>query len=351
MEKVFVAMSGGMDSSFAAYLLKKKGYDVVGITFELLPKSIKNVNNARACCSLETTDRARRVAHDLSIHHYVINLRQEFEHYVIERFIKEYEAGRTPNPCILCNKYIKFSSFVKKALALGADKVATGHYAIIGKSAEGYELRKGRDREKDQSYFLYPIEKDLLNVLLFPLGELTKKELKEKAYLIRWDLNRIRESQDICFIPQNNCREFLSGFIPMKKGPAYSVDGTLLGHHEGIHLYTVGQRRGLHIPFREPLYVVEIRSAENTLILGTKEDLKGRRLVADQLNLFDLSSTTASGKVRYRQADSPCSYRVSGDAMEVEFAEPLYAITPGQSIVLYDGDRVIGGGIIKKAFS
>ncbi len=343
-------MSGGMDSSFAAYLLKEQGYDVVGVTFELLPKSMKNVNNPRACCSLETIDRARRMARDLSVPHYVLNLREEFEYYVIDQFVREYSRGRTPNPCILCNKHIKFSAFVNKALALGADKVATGHYAIIEKSDDGYELRKGKDRTKDQSYFLYPIEKELLEVILFPLGELVKKDLKEKAHLIQWNPHTVKESQDICFIPENNYGQFLSPFISLRQGPIYFTDGKLLGHHNGIHLYTVGQRKGLGIPFGEPLYVVEIKSAENTVILGTKDDLKKKRLVAEDLNLFSLPAGTASGKVRYRQAETACTFRTFNETMTVEFAEPLYAITPGQSIVLYQGDRVIGGGVIKLAF-
>ena len=342
-------MSGGMDSSFAAYMLKEQGYEVVGVTFQLLPGFIKNVNNPKACCSLETVNRARRVAHDLSIRHYVINLKEEFEHYVIERFIEEYKAGRTPNPCVLCNKYIKFSAFFHKAMSLGAGKVATGHYAAIEETPGGWHLKKSRDASKDQSYFLYPIAHDALKATLFPLGNETKKELKERAHLIRWDTEKIRESQDICFIPEGDYRTFLSRFVQSRKGPAYFVDGTRLGDHKGIHLYTVGQRRGLAIPFREPLYVVEIRSSENTLILGTKEHLKRTRLVARETNLFGQPSGEARGKVRYRQKEEACTYRVSGGVLEVEFDEPLSAITPGQSVVLYDGDRVIAGGVIETA--
>jgi tRNA-uridine 2-sulfurtransferase len=350
METVFVAMSGGMDSSFAAYMLKQQGYDVVGITYQLLPEFIKNVSNPKACCSIETVARARKVADDLSIPHYVMNLREDFERYVIDRFIEEYKAGRTPNPCVLCNKYIKFSSFFRKALSMGAAKVATGHYAVIGKTpAEGWSLRKSRDRAKDQSYFLYPMKKEILGDVLFPLGGETKKELKAQAHLIRWDTGKIRESQDICFVPEGDYRQFLSRFIPLKKGPAYFVDGTLLGHHEGIHMYTMGQRRGLGIPFREPLYVVEIRSSENALILGTKDHMKKSRLIADEVNLLGPPSGSASGKVRYRQGDAACTYRVSGDTLEVEFAEPLNAITPGQSVVVYQEDRVVAGGVIKSS--
>ena len=347
METVFVAMSGGMDSSYAAYILKQGGYNVIGITYQLLPDFIKNVSNPKACCSIETVNRAKKVARDLSIRHYVMNLREDFEQFVIERFIEEYKAGRTPNPCILCNKHIKFSSFFRKAMSMGGEKVATGHYAVIENTTEGPVLKKSRDRAKDQSYFLYPIEKDLLSAILFPLGEEIKNELREKAYLINPEYRKVKESQDICFVPENDYREFLKRFVHLKKGPAYYVDGTLLGYHEGIHLYTVGQRRGLRIPFREPLYVVEIRSGENTLILGTKEHLRRKRLFAGETNVLIAAPGTASGKVRYRQEDVPCKYRISGDAMEVVFEEPLYAITPGQSVVLYRDDAVVAGGVIR----
>ena len=249
-------MSGGMDSSFAAYVLKEKGYEVVGFTFQLLPASIKNVNNPKACCSIETVARARKVADDLGIRHYVINLREEFQHFVIDRFIAEYREGRTPNPCILCNQHIKFSAFLDKALSIGADKVATGHYAIIDKGEEGgWRLRKSRDQVKDQSYFLYPIKKEALGRVLFPLGGETKEELKAQAgRLINWDHEKVRESQDICFVPESDYREFLAPFVPVKRGRTYFVDGTLLGHHDGVHLYTIGQRRGPRHPLsRTPL--------------------------------------------------------------------------------------------------
>lgn len=342
-----MAMSGGMDSSFAAYILKQKGYDVVGITYQLLPDFMKDANGQKACCAMETVNRARKVAADLSIRHFVMDLREDFERYVIERFIEEYKAGRTPNPCVLCNKYIKFSSFFRKAMSMGGEKVATGHYAVIEDTPDGPVLKKSRDRLKDQSYFLYPIERDVLRAVLFPLGEEIKGELKEKSHLVHTDYRKVKESQDICFVSGNDYREFLNRFIPLRKGPAYFTDGTLLGYHEGTHLYTLGQRKGLGIPFREPLYVVEIRSEENTLILGTKGHLNGRRLVAGEINLFGPESGQSFGKVRYRQEDVPCAYRISGSAMEVEFDKPIHAITPGQSVVLYQDDIVVAGGVIE----
>jgi tRNA-specific 2-thiouridylase len=348
METVFVAMSGGFDSSFAAYSLKNKGYNVVGVTFRLLPDSIVNIQHSRACCSLDTIVKAQNAASYLSIPHYVIDLREDFEHHVIERFIDEYKSGRTPNPCILCNKFIKFSSFAKKAFSMGADKVATGHYAIIEEENGNFYLKKGIDKAKDQSYFLYAIEKDILKQTLFPLGKYKKNVLKEEARNISWNIHSIKESQDICFVPDNDYRKFLSPYITLKKGPVYHVDGTFLGHHEGLHLYTIGQRRGINIPYREALYVVNTIPDENTLIVGSKEDLKQKMLIASEVNFFSHVSDNVSGKVRYRQKEEPCVYRANDDNLHVEFLHPISSITPGQSVVLYNGDIVIGGGIIQK---
>jgi len=346
METVFVAMSGGLDSSFAAYLLKQKGYKVVGVTFQLLPESIKSVRNPKACCSIETINRAKKIADNLSIPHYVINLRREFEEHVIENFIHEYKSGRTPNPCILCNRYIKFSAFLKMALSIGADKVATGHYANIKETTDGLIIQKGFDIAKDQSYFLYPITKESLKYILFPLGSQTKASLKERIYEIKWDYQKVKESQDICFIPETDYREFISGLVGLHKGPVYSVEGKFLGHHDGIHLYTIGQRRGLKIPYKETLYVVDILVEENTIIAGPKESLKRKRLCADNINILQKTTSQITGRVRYRQKEEPCTYSVSGDSLEVEFTNPVYSIAPGQSVVLYDGDTVVGGGII-----
>jgi tRNA-uridine 2-sulfurtransferase len=349
METVFVAMSGGLDSSFSAHLLKQKGYKVVGVTFQLLPESMKSLRNPKACCSIETINRAKKIADNLSIPHYVINLRREFEEHVIENFIHEYMSGRTPNPCILCNRYIKFSAFLKMALSIGADKVATGHYANIKKTTGGFIIQKGFDTAKDQSYFLYPIAKESLKYILFPLGSQTKNSLKGRMHEIGWEYQKVKESQDICFIPESDYREFISGLVGLHEGPVYSVEGKLLGHHDGIHLYTIGQRRRLKIPYKEPLYVVDILVAENTIIAGSKESLKRKRLLANNINMLEKTTSQITGKVRYRQKEEPCTYSVSGDSLEVEFTNPVYSITPGQSVVLYDGDTIVGGGIINNS--
>lgn len=350
MKTVFVAMSGGIDSSIAAYLLKKEGFKVVGVTFQLLPESLKNTQNPKACCSSEAIHRAKRIADTLSIPHYVMNLRDEFEEYVIERFITDYKKGRTPNPCILCNQFIKFSSFLKKSLSIGAEFIATGHYSKIDKMSNGYCLIKGIDKSKDQSYFLYPIKQDQLDHILFPVGDYTKSTIMSLARQIGWkNFHSYKESQDICFIPDGQYRSFLSSFIKFEKGPIYSVDGKLIGYHEGIHQYTVGQRRGLNIPNREPLYVIEARPHDNSLVVGTKIHLMRKKLTAREINLLSNISHTVTGKVRYRQKEQACKFSVKDNVLEVEFDETIDAITPGQSVVLYSQDTVIGGGVIENS--
>lgn len=350
MKTVFVAMSGGIDSSFAAYLLQKQGFKVVGITFQLLPDTIDYVNNPKACCSNETVLRAKRIADTLSIPHYVINLREEFAEFVIEKFINEYRAGRTPNPCVLCNQFIKFAAFFHKALAIGGEYIATGHYAKIEKKSKAYSLNKATDKSKDQSYFLYTIKKDQLSRILLPLGDYTKSTIFSSIREIGWEnSDAYKESQDICFIPGGQFRLFLSKFIHLEKGPIYSVEGKLMGYHKGIHLYTIGQRKGLNIPYREPLYVIETRPDENCLIVGSKSQLVRKKLTAASINLLSDICHGVTGKVRYRQKEQSCSYSVKDSVMSVEFDEPIDAITPGQSVVLYKHDEVVGGGIIENS--
>jgi tRNA-uridine 2-sulfurtransferase len=350
MSTVFVAMSGGIDSSFAARLLKEQGHKVVGFTFLLLPKGMKDTDNPKACCSSTSVSRARKTARDLSIPHYIIDLRDEFERHVITRFTDEYRVGRTPNPCVLCNTFVKFSSFRDKAMALGADKIATGHYACIETTPEGPCLKKALDRTKDQSYFLYGIKKESLDSLLFPLASRTKADALKETNRRHTHYAGIRESQDICFIPEGDYRTFLRQFVPSKRGEIVSLEGQILGYHEGVHHYTVGQRRGLGIPFSAPLYVVSVDSASNTVVVGPREYLETTMLEASDINLFATPrDAKLTGKVRYRQKEQPCSCRIDGDRMFVRFEAPVSSITPGQSVVLYDGDTVVGGGTIEKA--
>ncbi len=347
MQTAFLAMSGGLDSSFCAHLLKQQGYKVVGITFALLPKDLPNPQNPKACCSLESMARARKVADDLSIPHYVFNLRDEFDEHVIQRFVSEYRSGRTPNPCVLCNRYVKFEAFMRKALALGADLIATGHYASVAATQDGWCLKKGRDRSKDQSYFLYPIAREQLPLILFPLANWTKQAVRSNMAVFSRDAASTRESQDICFLPEGDYRSLVAQCAPPKKGKIMLTDGRHLGYHDGLHLYTIGQRRGLNLPFSEPLYVVDIQVDENLLVVGPRTSLLRRGLAADNVNMLcSRTSGRALGRVRYRQKEEPCTYTVKDGRMEVLFDEPVSAITPGQSVVLYEADRVLGGGTV-----
>jgi tRNA-specific 2-thiouridylase len=343
-------MSGGIDSSYSAYLLLMWGFRVVGFTFNLLPASFQNKCGTGMCCSAAATGRARRIADRLSIPHYVIDMRDEFEEYVISRFIEEYRLGRTPNPCILCNRYIKFGSFLTRAVAMGADLVATGHYATVAESDSGWQLKKGKDRTKDQSYFLYPIRSCDLRHVLFPLADCTKTQVKKAFQQLDITEKKIEESQDICFVPGNDYKTFIEQFIPSRPGPVVTTEEKRIGTHQVIHSFTVGQRRGINIPYGEALYVVEIRATDNTVVVGTKDRLRQSTLVANDVNsLSGAVEGRARAKVRYRQKEEPCSYSLHDGLLYVAFDNPTTSITPGQSVVLYDGDTVLGGGTIVKA--
>lgn len=350
MKTVFLAMSGGTDSSYSAYLLKEAGYKVVGFTFDLLPASMRNECNPKICCSAASIERARNVADRLGIPHYVLNMREEFERFVIQRFVDDYREGLTPNPCVLCNRHIKFDLFLRKAAAMGADFVATGHYARIEETPGGPELKKGLDTAKDQSYFLYPLRKEDLPTILFPVGETTKERVR--GGFARLGERGVPESQDICFIPEGDYREFVRQFLPVRTGPVVLTNGRRIGDHEGVHLYTIGQRRGINIPFSEPLYVVELKARENVVVVGNKDELRRTRLQAKEVNMLVSSfSGKARARVRYRQKEESCTYSLEEGRLEILFDEPISSITPGQSVVLYDGDTVLGGGIVEEAFA
>jgi len=341
-------MSGGFDSSLAAYLLKKAGHRVVGITFALFPGAFFEKWGLNTCAPGIAVQQAALTCKDLSIPHHVIDLTDVFAHHVIEPFIDGYRRGITPNPCVLCNRFIKFGAFYERALDMGADMIATGHYARTERRDGDVLLRKGCDARKDQSYFLYSIDRDILTRTIFPLGEYTKDGLRNLAADEGIRLPASRESQDICFIPNGNYGNFLAHFIKPRSGPVYLTDGTLLGRHEGIHLYTIGQRRGINIPYREALYVVDIRAGENTIVAGTKKDLEARGLTARSVSVLYPVTGGICARVRYRQPDKPCSCVVSGGTLSVRFDEPVDSVTPGQSVVLYHDDIVAGGGVIEK---
>jgi len=349
METVFIAMSGGVDSSFAAYLLKKNGYKVVGITFNLFPAALFDKWGVRTCVPKGMVEQAIKTARDLSIPHYVIDLCDVFEHRVIENFIDGYRSGITPNPCVLCNKFVKFGAFREKAFAMGADLIATGHYACT-EPKDGGEvlLKKGTDKKKDQSYFLYAIDRQALGKTIFPLGGFSKDGLREIVKQEGIRLPESRESQDICFIPDGDYGNFLSHFIKLKEGPVYLSDGTLLGRHGGIHLFTIGQRRGINIPYGEALYVLDIRPDENIIIVGTRQELDGHTLTAGSVNMLYPVTENIKARVRYRQREQACTYTFHDNILSVKFNDTMGAVTPGQSVVLYSDDIVVGGGVIEK---
>ena len=354
-------MSGGVDSSVTAALLKRQGYEVIGATMKLWSESNEKTESEiedpeRACCSLSAVEDARRVAQMLDIPHYVFNFQAAFERDVIDYFTAEYLAGRTPNPCIACNRHIKFGAFWQRARELSADFIATGHYARIefDPHLQRYRLLKGLDERKDQSYVLYHLNQELLAHFLLPLGGLTKPETREWAAEFGFLVANKPESQEICFIPANDYRRFLENRAPgtITPGLFVSADGQVLGRHKGFACYTVGQRKGLGIALGQPMFVSAIDPATNQVTLGPESAIFSHYLTARDVNWItgELPATPfrALAKIRYNAAASPAEITVLPDRrLSVRFDEKQRAITPGQSVVLYDGNSVIGGGIIE----
>ncbi|MGZ3598133.1 MAG: tRNA 2-thiouridine(34) synthase MnmA [Syntrophales bacterium] len=346
-KKVLVAMSGGVDSSVAAMIMKNEGYDVAGVTMCL---GIREGGERVRCCGPAAVDDANRVCSRLKIPHYVFDFAEELEEKVIARFVSEYLRGRTPNPCVDCNRYLKFGTLLEKAKVLGFDFLATGHYAAIEENDAGLHLKKPRDRRKDQTYFLYPIPHDRLGSILFPLASLSKEEVRKMATEADLPAAQKQESQDICFVTQKNYRAFLSERVQdLKSGPILDMQGNVLGRHRGIIFYTIGQRGGLGVSSRNPLYVISIDNENNSIVVGGKNDLKAKGLVAGDLHLFvENLPRDISAKIRYRKREAPCAVILESDSVRVTFAEEQEAITPGQSVVFYADDRVLGGGIIEE---
>lgn len=359
-KRVAVAMSGGVDSSVTAGLLKEKGYDVIGITLRLWEEDTlcEPINNIHACCSLSAVDDAKAVASILEIPHYTLDFREIFYHEVIQYFIKAYAEGQTPNPCIACNKFIKFGLLWDKASQFGADYLATGHYARISYDSEReiFSLLRGTDRRKDQSYVLYQLTQDMLSHVLFPMADLKKKYTRELAR--NWGLPVFNkpESQDICFIPDNDYKHFLRKNVPdyFKPGDFVDQNGHVVGRHKGIPCYTIGQRRGLDLGGPGgPYYVTAIDTVNNIILVGPERNLFStmvRAVDASWVETIPQHPFQAMGKIRYAAKEALCMVYPDGDtAVHVEFAKPQRAVTAGQALVLYnleDGERVLGGGVI-----
>jgi tRNA-specific 2-thiouridylase len=349
-KKVLVAMSGGVDSSVAALLIKERGYDSAGVTMCLGVQEAEG--EEPRCCGPDAVNDARRVCDRLGIPHYVLDYAADLEEKVIRPFIAEYARGRTPNPCVACNRYLKFGLLLDKAKAMGFDYLATGHYAGIDKRSSDYVLKRPKDKRKDQTYFLYHIEPERLTSVLFPLASYTKEDVRAMADKARLPVASKPESQDICFVTQKNYQAFIAERLPeIRPGWIVDKDGKKLGDHRGIAFHTIGQRGGLGISHKTPLYVIAINMAENRIIVGEKKDLLAKSLIAGDLNILVRDwPRTVYAKIRYRKKEAPCTAAFENDRIRVLFEEDQEAITPGQSVVFYDGNVVLGGGIIEEVF-
>jgi len=352
-ERVAAAMSGGVDSSVAAARLVRQGYDVFGVTMQLWACDAEDAMRANTCCGAASLGRARAVAGKLGIPHYVINYEAEFEADVIGDFCAEYARGRTPNPCIRCNTYLKFDRLLRRVRQMGADRLATGHYAITRGDAADYQLLRARDAAKDQTYFLYTLGQPELARLLFPVGEMTKPEVRALAAELDLPASDVPESQDVCFTAGEDYHAFIRARLDMKPGEIVDMAGTVLGRHDGLALYTVGQRHGLGIAAAARLYVVALDAGRNRLVVGGDGDLFKDYLVA--ADLYWVSGgppepgTPVTARIRYRAPDAPVSLTLGDGYARVDFALPQRAVAPGQAVVFYAGDRVLGGGIIESA--
>ncbi len=360
-KRAVVAMSGGVDSSVAAALLKEQGYEVIGVTMKLWNyDDIGNVNRESGCCSIDTVHDARVVCHQLDAPHYVWDLSEEFSRAVIDNFVHEYLEGRTPNPCVMCNRHIKWGTFLAKAIAMGADVVATGHYARVAAVGAGmYSLRKSANLHKDQSYALWGIRQKALAMTLFPVGDMTKEDVRAFAQNLGLRTARKKESQEICFVTDNNYGRFLRDRIPgleqnLSGGLVKTIDGAVVGTHDGYAFYTIGQRRGVGVAINRPIYVTGTDRTSNVVYVGDRENLYASGLDAADINLIRPDLITGlhrvDAKIRYNDPGHPADLTLRGDGIRICFDEPQCAITPGQSVVFYQDDEVLGGGIIGRAF-
>ena len=358
--RVLVAMSGGIDSTVAAMMLHEEGYEVVGITMKTWDyASSGSSKKETGCCSLDSINDAREVAVKMGFHHFIIDIRDEFGDYVIDNFVEEYLAGRTPNPCVLCNTHIKWSALIKRADAMDCEFIATGHYAVIKEENNRKFISKGKDDRKDQSYVLWGLDQHCLSRSRFPLGNYTKPEIRQMA--LDWgheELSKKAESFEICFVPDNDYRGFLKRRVVgleerVAGGNFVDTEGNIIGQHIGYPFYTIGQRKGLGQAFGKPTYVTEIRPESNTVVLGDVADLMRNGMYVSQLNMQkydrvaqDMELVT---QVRYNDPGSMSKIIQEGDQMKVEFYANVKSIAPGQSAVFYENDDIVGGGIIKSS--
>ncbi|MHB1653412.1 MAG: tRNA 2-thiouridine(34) synthase MnmA [Desulfitobacteriaceae bacterium] len=351
--RVVVGMSGGVDSSIAAALLLEEGYDVIGVTLQIWPSGGPEAE--KSCCSVSAIDDARRVAYKLGIPHYVLNFRSIFEEKVVSYFTESYLGGETPNPCLACNRYIKFGELLLKARGLGADYLATGHYAQILREpdSERFLLYKGADEQKDQTYVLYTLNQEQLAHTLFPLAEYRKEQVREMARERGLGLVANKpDSQEICFVPNDDYATFVRERVPTRVTPGNFVDskGRVLGRHQGIIHYTIGQRKGLGMTFGKPMFVISLNPGRNEVVLGEDQEVYNGILWATDLNWIALSGLTeplrVEVKVRYKANPAPAWVIPEGEEVRVEFDAPQRAITPGQAVVFYQGKKVMGGGTI-----
>lgn len=356
-EKVIIGMSGGVDSSVAAWLLKEQGYEVIGVTMQIWQDEEEEVLEENGgCCGLSAVEDARRTAQLLEIPHYVMNFKADFKRSVIDYFVAEYLEGRTPNPCIACNRYVKWEALLNRSLEIGADYIATGHYARIRQLENGrFCLTRSVTAAKDQTYALYNLTQDQLSHTLMPVGSYSKEEIRRMADQIGLSVADKPDSQEICFVPDQDYAGFIERTTgaPSQTGNFVQADGTILGQHKGIIHYTIGQRRGLGLPMGRRVVVTEIRPETNEVVIGEQEDVWTDHLLADRLNWMSVPDLTeersVSAKIRYNHAGTPCTLqKTSSDQVRVQFHEPVRAVTPGQAVVFYDGDCVLGGGTILK---
>ena len=352
--KALIAMSGGVDSSVAACLMKEKGYDCIGVTMKLFGNSDINISREHSCCSLDDVEDARSVAYKLGMPYYVFNFCEGFKEKVIDNFVCCYEKGITPNPCIECNRHMKFSRLFDKARELSCDYIVTGHYAVIEYNEETgrYNLKKAKDDTKDQTYVLYSMTQEQLAHTLFPLGGLKKSEAREIAGEHGFINASKAESQDICFVPDGDYASFIESFTGKKypEGDFVDNDGNVIGRHKGIIRYTIGQRKGLGIAAEKPYFVTDINVADNTVTLSHNEGLFAKGVIADNINLISVDHVEGSmritAKIRYRHKEQAGTLTQEGEKLKVIFDEPVRAATKGQALVIYDGDNVVGGGTI-----